>query len=103
MATEKTLAELMWDQINNEIKAIKKRIDTLESRTERCETTSGAPSVTLANAPLAATGARGGDILFISNGRKTGEGAGLGTGLLAYYNPNTNSWYRPADDTAVVV
>jgi hypothetical protein len=58
---------------------------------------------TLASAPLSAQGAKAGDMVFIANARKTGEGVGVGTGLVAYYNPGTNSYYRFADDTAVVV
>lgn len=97
------MLNMMWDDLQAEIKSLHEADTFIIARTERAETASGVPSYTLANAPLLANGAKGGDMVFISNGRKTGEGAGLGTGLVAYYNPASNSYYRFADDTAVVV
>lgn len=55
------------------------------------------PGSTLAGAPASPAGS----IWYITNGRKGGEGAGLGTGVLAYRSGTT--WYRCSDDTAVVV
>ncbi len=104
---DQSMAEMVWDDLNRQIAAIKADVDTLTKRTERSETAGGHPSVaTLADAPTIAggfAGLKGGDSLWISNARKTGETAGNGTGLIAYYNPTTDSWFRPADDTAVVV
>lgn len=97
------VAEMVWESLQQEVKILRSRVDNLIIRSERSETTSGVPAYTLATAPLAADNAKGGDMVFISNGRKTGEGVGVGTGIVAYYNPNTNSYYRFADDTAVVV
>lgn len=97
------LAELVFEDLNKQLAAVKADVRLLELRTERAETASGVLELTLAAAPLAVNGAKGGDMLFISDGRKSGEGAGAGTGLIAYYNPATDSWYRPADDTAVAI
>jgi hypothetical protein len=55
----------------------------------------GLPSYTVATLP-ASSDSR---LAFASNGRKTGEGAGAGTGLMVYRDGGT--WYRPADDSAV--
>jgi hypothetical protein len=41
-----------------------------------------------------------GAIVFASDGRKAGEGAGAGTGVLAIYS--NGAWRRLSDDTAVV-
>lgn len=105
--SKNTLPEMIWKDLSRQIEDIKKRVDNIEVRTERSETTSGHPSVdTLAEAPTIAggySGLKAGDSLWIGDARKTGEGAGLGTGLIAYYDPATDSWYRPSDDSAVVV
>lgn len=93
----------VWKTLQDEIATIKANAKEQLVKSERSETTSGVSGYTLATAPLAANGAKGGDMVWISNARKTGEGAGLGTGLVAYYNPATNSYYRFADDTAVVI
>lgn len=92
----------IWEALQHEIKRLQEIDGTLTVQTERSETTSGVQSYTLATAPLFANGAKGGDMIWISNGRKTGEGVGAGTGIVAYYNPNTNSYYRFADDTAAL-
>jgi hypothetical protein len=104
---DKSLPDLIWENLNGQIADIKKQVDTLQVRTERSETAGGHPSVnTLAEAPTiagGATGLKGGDELWIGNARKTGQAAGNGTGLIAYYDPATDSWFRPSDDTAVVI
>ncbi|TNC14934.1 hypothetical protein FF100_04990 [Methylobacterium terricola] len=40
-----------------------------------------------------------GDIIYVSNARKVGEGAGAGTGVIAYYS--NNNWRRLSDDSPV--
>ncbi len=50
-------------------------------------------------ATLPAASSYTGGTAYVSNGRKTGEGAGAGTGLQVY-SDGTN-WIRPADDTTV--
>ena len=57
------------------------------------------PSVTLGTAN-GLPGLTAGQQIYISNGRKVGEGAGAGTGVVAYYS--NAAWRRPSDDTAVV-
>lgn len=56
---------------------------------------------TIGDAPLDADGNTDYALGFIRSARKSGEGAGVGTGLLAYYNPATDSWLRVSDDGAV--
>lgn len=53
------------------------------------------PSYTVAALPAS----NDGSLAFASNGRKTGEGVGAGTGVPAYRDGGT--WFRFADDTAV--
>ncbi|UHC16075.1 hypothetical protein LRS73_26950 [Methylobacterium currus] len=40
-----------------------------------------------------------GTVLYVSNGRKVGEGAGAGTGVVAYYS--NGNWRRLSDDSAI--
>jgi hypothetical protein len=54
----------------------------------------------LPNPPGLPAGYRG--IAFATNGRKPTEGAGVGTGVLVYYNSSTSQWFRTADDTQVL-
>ena len=56
------------------------------------------PSVTLTTAN-GLSGLTAGQQIYISNGRKVGEGTGAGTGVVAYYS--NAAWRRPSDDTAV--
>src|SRR5690348_9461580 len=98
----KTLADMIYEDLTQQVKVVQTKLNTSTAQSERAETSAGHPSGTLAQAPLAATGARAGDQYFITNGRKVGEGAGAGTGVMAYYNPATNSWFTSASDTAVL-
>lgn len=94
----------MWRTLNHRLDQVERDIKTFTSDSERAEYAGGITRSTLANAPLAASGkVKNGDMLFITNGRKTGEGAGLGTGVPCYYNSTTDQWLRLSDDTAVTV
>jgi hypothetical protein len=94
----------VWRQLGEQISQAQANAQRALLRSEQAPIAQGVQSATLANAPaLAGTLTDGVTILFISNGRKSGEGVGAGTGVLAYYNPATSSWFRTADDTAVVV
>ncbi len=74
-----------------------KRIRALETA-ERSEVTGGVVSLVFASLPAAGQTGR---LLFVTNGRKLGEGAGAGTGVLAY--DDGVAWRRTADDTTVAV
>lgn len=89
---DQDMASMVWTDLNKQIEDIKARVDTLEKRTERSETTSGHPNSLTAAAPLSGQGAKMGDELWLSDGRKSGEAAGAGTGVLAFYDPATNAW-----------
>ena len=97
-----SVVEYIYGTLQAQLDEQKAQLSRLAVITERAETAGGVASSTLANAPNAAVGGvGGGDLLWISNGRKIGEGAGSGTGVLAYYNPPTDNWQRVSDDTAV--
>jgi hypothetical protein len=47
-------------------------------------------SYTVAALPASASA---GQIAWASNGRKAGEGTGLGTGVPVFWNPQTSTWF----------
>lgn len=73
------------------------RIRNLESN-ERSEVAGAVEPVAFGSLPAAGQTGR---LLFVTNGRKTGEGAGAGTGVLAY--DDGVAWRRTSDDTTVAV
>lgn len=93
------MTQLMFDTLRTEIDALTDSFIRLESR-DIIGTAYGFPQVTLAEAP---TGLTDFECRIITNGRKPGEGAGTGTGVMAMYNPATNTWLRTDDYSAVVV
>lgn len=100
----KDIVDLVWEALQDDILALTRRVTTLEQKSERAEVAGGVAKLALlANAPLAANAASSGDLLFIQNARKVGEGGGAGTGTLCYFNGPTNSWYRASDDTAAAI
>lgn len=97
------ILEIVWNELQTQIDSLRSDVNGLLARSERAETAGGVAAVdTLADAPLSADGGVGdGDLLFIRSGRKTGEGAGNGSGICAYYNSADDSWRRFYDDAAV--
>lgn len=93
MPNEKSLAEMVWDDLQTQINDIKARVDTIEKRTERSETTSGHPAMTVATAPLAGQGVKQGDELFMNDGSNLADRTG-GDGVPAFYDPDSDSWVR---------
>jgi len=58
------------------------------------------PSYAFASLPV--TGATGANV-WVSNGRKPGEGAGTGTGVPAFWNPATSQWFSYLSGAVVTV
>lgn len=98
------ILEIVWNELQSQIDGLRVDMNNLLAKSERAETAGGMLASALADAPLAADGGVGdGDMLFITNGRKSGEGVGVGTGIPAYYNADTDTWLRFSDDGAVTV
>jgi hypothetical protein len=97
------ILDLITKQLHADIDNLRSNSRTAITRSERSETTGGVVSCLYGALPYAADGAGKGDLMFVENGRKVGEAAGAGTGTLCYYNSATDSWFRVADDTAVVI
>lgn len=91
----------MNDDIFNAILA---RLDYLEQLIKnveiqpRSEYTGGFARLTVADLPLAG---QAGQCYWVTDGRKSGEGAGAGTGVIGFWNVATNEWLR-VEDNAVV-
>ncbi len=99
---ETGILDLMWMSLQAQIDNLRVDVAAARKLSERAETAGGIGTSTLNDAPLVADGGvRNGDLLFITNGRKTGEGAGSGTGIPAYYDANSNTWRRFYDDATV--
>jgi hypothetical protein len=101
------LTEIIWQELKGELNTLQKKVVTAQQQ-ERALFSDSFPAYTLANAPLAAQGGLGNltsyaTIAWISNGRKSGEGAGVGSGVLAVYTPVGDKWQRLTDYTDVVV
>lgn len=95
----------MWD----EMQAIKKQSQTglaqVHTTTEQAQFVDGIPAATKANLPSTglANGTTYATVWFCSNGRKSGEGVGSGTGVPVYWNAATSKWFKFSDDTEVTV
>lgn len=95
--------DMVWAKLQAELDSIRSQVALTGTRTERAETACGVGETTYANLPYAVNGAGKGDLFFVTNGRKVGEGVGAGTGTLCYYNSTDNTWRRCGDDTAVAI
>lgn len=85
---------MAWTDLERIIANITRRIHDLEVR--EVQPTTGS---TVAQLPTPSATTRG-RLRFVTNGRKNGEGAGAGTGTLAY--DDGTAWRRASDDTTVL-
>ncbi len=79
------------------VEALLVRIKDLEAN-GRSEVTGSIEAITFVNLP---SPGQAGRLRFVTNGRKTGEGVGAGTGTPAY--DDGVAWRRTSDDTTVAV
>lgn len=93
------MIDWMWGKLQGQIIDVNKQLTLVISRTERAEVAGGHQAYTFATMPTVNNS--GGDEIWVSNGRKVGEGAGAGTGVLCYWNPTTGTWKKHRDDTDV--
>lgn len=84
------------DRLISRIERNETKIRKLSVQSLRSESTGGVESVT----GIPSTGSAG-SLIYITNGRKSGEGIGAGTGIVAYHDGS--NWYRFADDTVAAV
>lgn len=101
------MVELVYSELKKQLDTLQTQIDRTK-RVERAEIADSVPAYTLATAPTNSSGGLGTGttyvtLAWISNGRKAGEGAGAGTGVLAVFQSSTNQWLRLTDYSVVVV
>jgi len=95
-------AELAFKEIRRSLEAQRVRIAKIEESVSDREA-SGFPSVVYADLQYSADGMSQFSARFVSNGRKAGEGVGVGTGVPAWYDPSSDAWLTFSLDTAVTV
>lgn len=104
----KDITDMMWDALQADIASVKTDVRNLQTRTERAEVSDSIPAYAYVSLPTAANGGLGTGTTYITlawvtDGRKPGEGAGTGTGILAYWDNAAGVWKRLSDYTAVTV
>jgi len=99
------IVELVYIRLKKRIDRLEHGQDALHTTTEQAGFTDGVPAYTFANLPTngLANGTTYVTVAFCSNGRKSGEGVGAGTGQLVYYNAPTTQWLRVRDDSVITV
>lgn len=101
------LVEFVWQELKTQLNTLTQQVEA-NQRVERALIADNIPAFTLASAPLAAQGGLGNGssyitLAWISDGRRPGQGAGLGTGVLAFYEAASDTWVRVDTYTAVTV
>lgn len=99
------LAELVYQSLRSEISTLSTTVQDTASP-ENALLCDGVPAYDLVDLPVLADGGLGDGvsnitIAWCTNGRKSGEGVGAGTGQLVYYNPATDQWLRIRDDSVI--
>lgn len=97
LSATQVMIDHVWRELSDEISSLDSRVSKLSTLVERAETAGGVPAYALASAPTNATGGMSDgtehiDLAWIKDGRKSGEGAGLGTGVLAIFDSAANAW-----------
>lgn len=97
------IIDVIWNELKQEINALNQRVTKVETFTEQAGFSDGVPAYTVASLPSSglANGQSFVTIAFASNGRKSGEGAGSGTGVPVYWDAASSQWLKFSDNTAV--
>lgn len=96
-----SLIEELYKKQKREIEEVKSDVTKLSKSSEVSSFAYGFVSSTLAEA--IASNPSTFQVRFITNGRKSGETAGNGTGVPAYYDSNSSSWLNFYDNGTVIV
>lgn len=95
-----SIIDQVWDELKSDIARLKSDVAALHNTTEQAGYSDGIPAYAFANLPASGLGNGTGYITlaWVTNGRKAGESAGNGTGVLAIYNNATSTWKRVGED-----
>lgn len=97
------LVALVRAELTRQIHTLESDVRSLHTVTEQSGYSDGIPAYTVANLPVAGlgNGTTFVTVAFASNGRKSGEAAGLGTGQLVYFDTPSGLWLRVRDDSVI--
>ncbi len=95
--------EKVFTELQNQINVERAEREKLTKRSEVAGTVQELRELTFADASASIPSVTGWAVAVITDGRKTGEGAGLGTGCVAYLDQGNGPvvWKRMSDDVAV--
>lgn len=95
----------IYKQLRAEIAATNKQVAQATHNTERAEYTDGIPAYAFVDLPTSglSDGTSYITLAWVTNGRKTGEGVGAGTGVLAIWQQSTATWKRVGDYADVTI
>lgn len=98
------MLDAVWQTLKADIAAVQAQVNKQTVKTERAEFSDGIPAYTFVNLPTTglADGSTYVTLAWVSNGRKSGEGVGAGTGVLAIWQQSSANWRRVGEDYAVV-
>jgi len=89
------IQELIYQQLQGQINALKTGLSTVNTARERAEVAGGFANLKLAQLPVVNN--TGGDVYYATDGCKPGEAVGHGTGVAVYWDSATNQWLRIGD------
>lgn len=101
--TAKDAVKAQFNRLKKQLEVTSKLATEQKRKTERSMIGWSFNGYLLSDAPLIADGMTGFAVAIITDGRKEGEGAGLGTGIPAYYDFATDTWLKFSTDTAVLI
>lgn len=99
------MAEVVYERLQEQIAGVRKQLNQANTRSERAEYTDGIPAYEFAALPTdgLSDGTTYITLAWVSDGRKTGEGAAAGTGVLAVWQASTATWKRVGDYADVTI
>lgn len=94
------LISMVHADLLKQIRRNEKGLALVHNVTEQSQYVDGIPAYTFANLPTSglANGTSYITLAWVTDGCKSGETAGNGTGVLAVYNPSTATWKRVGED-----
>lgn len=101
----KDVLETLFSDLQTQIGVERTEREKLTKRSEIAGTVQELREVTFAEAATEIASTTGWALVVITNGRKTGEGVGAGTGCIAYLDQGNGPvvWKRISDDVAVAI
>ena len=101
------ILDVIWRELRAEINTVSQNTQRTTLQSEEANVSESLPASTLATAPLAVDGGLpdGNTYItmrWISDGRKPGEGAATGTGVLAFYDSVADEWVSVFDQSTVL-